>query len=221
MKPDNSLIPKIIHHIVGKPPMPIIEKCLRSWQHLKPKGFEIRLWNDALISDFLLKHHPFSHPAFINARNHGEAADIARYLIVYTFGGYYVDWDIELLNIRKFSALVNKYPKGFMLRDPHNETLASEFFCGVPNDDFLMLLSLDIAYVYSTGKRNNMDTPLFSGPFRMRDCFKLHQKSVMKIIPVKEAFAFDYQEIRNPPKREITQPLIHYWTHSWIEQKEK
>ncbi|MET4083358.1 hypothetical protein ABIB40_003329 [Pedobacter sp. UYP30] len=219
MKPDNSLIPKIIHHIVGQPAIPIIAKCLHSWQALKKQGFEIRIWNDALIADFLLEQHDFAYSAFTNARNHGEAADIARYLIVYSFGGYYVDWDIELLNIKKFRALCNRYPKGFMLCDPHNQTLASEFFCSIPNDDFLMLLSLDIAYVYAAGKRNSMDTPLFSGPFRMRDSFKLHPNTFMKKIPVKEAFAFDYQEIRNPPKREITQPLIHYWTHSWIKKE--
>ncbi len=218
MQTDKVLIPKIIHHIIGQPFDMLIARCLRSWQILKSQGFEIRVWNDDLIKDFLLSHHKFAYEAFANARNHGEAADIARYLIIYTFGGYYVDWDIELLNVNKFKQLIYKYPKGFMLCDPCNDTLASEFFCCVPNDGFLMLLWLDIAFVYETGKRNLMDTPLFSGPFRMRDSLKLHPNTFMEKITVKEAFAYDYREIRNPPPGEITQPLIHYWTHSWIKK---
>lgn len=209
-------VPKIIHQITGKPTTTLIDRCLKSWDKLEGFDFKIRIWNDELIADFLLKEHPFAFPAFINARNHAEAADIARYLIIYSFGGYYVDWDVELLNVPKFISLSKKYPSGYMLCDPINNTLASEFFCAISDDDYLLLLVLDIVFIYNNGQRELMNTPQYSGPYRMRDSLILHPKTRMISIPVKEVFAYNYTEIRNPPQRKITQPLIHYWAHSWM-----
>ena len=164
----------------------------------------------------MLNHHPFAHEAFANARNHAEAADIARYLIIHTYGGYYIDWDIELLDVGKFLALGEKYPVGYKIVDPVNQTLASEYFCSVVNDKFLLNLTMDIVALYKSGKRNLLFTPQYSGPYRMRDSLLVHPETNMISVPVKEVFAYDYTEIRNPPEGIITQPLIHYWVHSWI-----
>lgn len=213
---NESLVPKVVHQIAGKTTTPLIETCLKSWNNLKNKGFEIKIWNDELIASFILEQHEFAYQAFVNARNHAEAADIARYLIIYTFGGYYADWDVEVLDEAKFLALTNQHPTGFMLCDPLNNTLASEFFCAIPEDMYLLLLTMDIVYLYESGMRNTMKTPQYSGPYRMRDSLSLHPKTAMTSIPVKTAFAYDYLEIRNPPAGKITQPLIHYWLHSWI-----
>lgn len=211
-----SNVPKVIHQIVGPGANEFIMRCVNSWKVLEKFGFEIMIWNDSKIADFLYNSHRFSYDAFINARNHAEAGDIARYLIVYTFGGYYVDWDIELLDVDEFYSLSNKYSNGYMLVDPPNATLASEYFCCIKNDPFLMSLSKDIVELYEQGKRDKFATPQFSGPYRMRDSFAKCPDSYMKAIPVKEVFAYDYSEIRNPPKGDITQAMIHYWLHSWL-----
>lgn len=211
-----SKIPKVIHFIIGPNTTPLIDKCVHSWRVLKNSGFEIRIWNDDLIAKFLISYHGFAYDAFCNARNHGEAADIARYLIIHTYGGYYVDWDIELLDVSGFLKLGETYSEGYMIVDPANGTLASEYFCSTPNDKFLINLTSDIVNLYNTGKRNYMFTPQYSGPYRMRDSLLLHKETVMVSVPIKEVFAYDYTEIRNPPDGTITQPLIHYWVHSWI-----
>lgn len=210
------MVPKIIHHITGKPQTPLIEKCLQSWKALQEKHFRIIIWNDELIANFLLENFGFAYEAFINARNHAEAADIARYLIIYKFGGCYVDWDVELLDINKFLLLLSRHTSGFMLKDPTNGTLASEFFCATAGDEYLLLLTMDIAYLYKTERRNTQETPQYSGPYRMRESLLLHPKTNMNTIPVKEVFAYDYSEITDRPKGAVIQPLIHYWVHSWI-----
>jgi mannosyltransferase OCH1-like enzyme len=211
-----SRVPKVIHQIIGLRTIPLIDRCIKSWKILESMGFTIKTWNDGLIAEFLLESHPFAHAAFVNARNHAEAADIARYLIIYTFGGYFVDWDIELLDCEKFLTISDQNPDGYMLVDESNGTLASEYFCSKKNDKFLLNLTKDIVTLYLNGRRSFLQTPQYSGPFRMRDSLITHPETFMACIPVKEVFAYDYSEIRNPPLDEITQPLIHYWAHSWI-----
>lgn len=211
-----SSIPPIIHQIVGLNTTPLIKKCLESWHQLEEIGFEIRIWNDSKIESFILSNHKFALEAFVSARNYAEAADIARYLIIHTYGGYYTDWDVELLDKDKFLKLSLKYNRGYMLCDPNNNSLASEFFCAEEKDLFLLELTKDIVQIYENNERDKLVTPEYSGPYRMRDSLLLHPNTVMSSIPIKEVFAYDYLEIRNPPPRLVTQPLIHYWLHSWM-----
>lgn len=214
-----SNTPQIIHQIIGKKATPLILRCTESWKQMLEYGFEIKIWNDTTIEEFLSEVHPFAREAFVNARNHAEAADIARYLIVYTYGGYYVDWDIELLDCRGFLATSDSYENGYMLIDPPNKTLASEYFCSIPGDEYLLKLTEDIVDLYNNGSRETLFTPQYSGPYRMRDSLAKHSKTGMALVPVKEVFAYDYSEIRNPPRGPIKQPLIHYWVHSWLPRK--
>lgn len=208
--------PKIIHQIIGPNVTPLINRCIESWKKLITHGFEIRTWDDEKIAKFISTTHPFAYESFIDARNHAEAADIARYLIVHSFGGYYVDWDVELLDFNGFLTLDQQYPNGYLLVDPLNNTLASEYFCSAPNDEYLMNLTKDITGIYKRGLRDFISTPKYSGPYRMRDSLVKHPQTMMTKVPVKQVFAYDYSEIRNPPVNDITAPLIHYWVHSWI-----
>jgi mannosyltransferase OCH1-like enzyme len=210
------MVPKTIHHIVGPKINPVIEHCLTSWQVIEASGFKIKIWNDKSIENFLNCKYPFMLEAFTNSRNHAEAADIARYLIVHSFGGHYIDWDIQLICCEKYIDICEKNPNGYLIVDPKNGTIASEAFSAKRNEPFLLSLSQDIVGLYNSNLRDGLGTPQYSGPYRMRDSLRMHANSSQNILPVKEVFAYDYSEIREMPEREITQPLIHYWLHSWI-----
>jgi len=211
------MLPKIIHHIVGPNTNAVTDHCLRSWRVLKKKGFKIKIWDDASIEKFLLKKYAFSLPAFINARNHAEAADIARYLIIYHFGGYYLDWDIELLSISKFLELHQDCKKGFLIKDPLNQSIASEAFSAQPGEKYLLGLVENITIIYNNGFRDTMGTPQYSGPFRMREVYYFMKKKTRQtIVEVKDVFLYDYTEIRERPPRDTEVAMIHYWMHSWL-----
>ncbi len=211
------MIPKIIHNIIGPNITPLIKQCLNSWHLLKLHGFEIRIWNDENLAEFIQENYSFAYDAFKNARNHAEAADIARYLIIHLYGGYYADWDVELLNLNTFTELSERNPDGYLLRDPPNGTLASEYFCACTADPFLLNLVKDIVELYNNNQRKTMETPQYSGPYRMRDSLIKHPQTKMSLIDVKDAFVYDYSEIRNPSFITTDRPLIHYWVHSWID----
>ncbi|HVI43847.1 MAG TPA: glycosyltransferase [Chitinophaga sp.] len=211
------MVEKIIHQIVGPRQTRLVAHCLRSWHILAGREFSIRIWNDNTINSFIAEHFPFALPALLHARNHGEASDIARYLIIHHFGGYYMDWDIELLDADAFEQLGSAAPEGFLVTDPFNDTLASECFAAVTGEAYLLSLAKDIVDLYNSGLRDNYKTPQYSGPYRMKDSFQLHNNSSQRLIPVNDVFVYNYREIRAMPKRTATQPLIHYWAHSWLQ----
>jgi len=88
---DQLRIPKVIHHIWLGSPLP--EKCriLReTWMKNHP-DWQFILWTDADIEHFGLENKAL----YDASTNWGEKSDIARYEIVYKYGGLYVDTDYE------------------------------------------------------------------------------------------------------------------------------
>lgn len=216
IEPLSTQVPKHIHLITGPKANAAIKRCMNSWQQLESHGYEIKIWTDDSIALFLQRNYPFACDAFIHARNHAEAADIARYLIIHAHGGYYMDWDVELLCVEGFLKICHDHVKGYLVIDPANNTLASEVFAASRHEPYLLSLVKDIVMLYEQQLRDAMFTPQYSGPYRMRDSLEKHANSSQALIPVKEIFAYDYSEIRTMPERPITQPLIHYWVHSWM-----
>jgi len=211
------MIPEILHQIIGREPNEIVERCLKSWEVLKQVDFEIVKWNDELLETFIEEHYHFALECFINARNYAERADIARYLLIHYFGGHYIDWDVQLLDPNLFLQICEENKNGYLIIDPLNNTLASEVFSARPKNKFLIHIVEDIAKLYSTGRREELTTPYYSGPYRMRDSLEKHGHTLQSIIPVNAMFAYDYSEIRTFPEKPIHQPMIHYWLHGWIQ----
>jgi inositol phosphorylceramide mannosyltransferase catalytic subunit len=86
-------IPKRIHQIWIGSPLPAKYKLLqRTWRENHP-DWEYILWTDADIEALNLTNKA----AYDAAKNYGEKSDIARYEILYRFGGLYVDTDFECL----------------------------------------------------------------------------------------------------------------------------
>jgi len=210
------MVDKIVHQIVGPKRNVLIDKCLDSWNTLKEFDYEIFVWTDDSIATFLKDFYPFALNAFCQARNHGEAADISRYLLVYHFGGIYVDWDIELLDRKLFLDIIHLNTEGYLIIDPVNSTLASECFSAPKGEEYLLSLVKDIVELHNNNLRDTMNTPAYSGPYRMRDSLQKHQNSRQTLIPVKDIFLYDFWEIRRKEKKEIIRPLIHYWLHTWM-----
>lgn len=89
-------IPKIIHQIwVGPKPLP--ESCKRwseTWKEKHPE-WEYRLWDNEAAERFLprMRNADYYRQAIVPAMK----ADILRLEILYEYGGFYVDMDMECL----------------------------------------------------------------------------------------------------------------------------
>lgn len=101
----NSTIPKLIHHIwiQGESQIPEQERRnIENIQRLNP-GWQLKIWDDDSIRDLILQRQPFLLDVYDNVNAIDESkfkihpyatkSDIARWVIVYEFGGCYMDAD--------------------------------------------------------------------------------------------------------------------------------
>lgn len=88
---EEKRIPRIIHQIwLGPLPFPFVEFS-QKLRELHPQ-WEYRLWRD---EDLLEIVDESFHERLKAAKNFGEKSDVARYEILFRFGGVYVDVDFE------------------------------------------------------------------------------------------------------------------------------
>lgn len=86
-------IPKIIHQIwLGSQFPEQFKSFQQSWIKYHP-DWEYTLWTDKDVEAFGLENRKL----YDNATNYGERSDIARYEILYRYGGLYVDTDFQCL----------------------------------------------------------------------------------------------------------------------------
>jgi hypothetical protein len=98
------MIPKIIHYCwFGKGKMPDLAKiCIDSWKLHLP-DYELRLWDE---DTFDITSVAYVKEAY-EARKFAFVTDYVRLFAIYTFGGVYMDTDVEVLkNLDDFL----KYP---------------------------------------------------------------------------------------------------------------
>ncbi|MFV0396697.1 MAG: glycosyltransferase family 32 protein [Bacteroidales bacterium] len=91
-------IPQIIHQIYEDPegPSELLRTVAESWKEQNP-NWEYRFWNKATIDSFLESEFPEFEPIYRAYPYNVQRWDAIRYLILYRYGGLYVDMDYECL----------------------------------------------------------------------------------------------------------------------------
>ena len=91
---DMEYIPKKIHYCwFGKAPLPqSVRKCIESWKRYCP-DYEIIQWDE---SNYDYTKNQYMLDAY-NAKKFAFASDYARLDIIYTYGGIYLDTDVEVI----------------------------------------------------------------------------------------------------------------------------
>lgn len=97
------MIPKIIHYCwLSDDPIPNkLQSCIDSWHKFLP-DYEFVLWDR---NRFDVDKIPWTKQAF-ESKKYAFAADYIRLYAVYTYGGIYMDMDVEV--IRPFDPLLSK-----------------------------------------------------------------------------------------------------------------
>lgn len=94
MSENETVIPKIIHYCwLSNNPIPEdLKKCMDSWKEKLP-DYEFMLWN---FDRFDKNSSVWVQQAF-DSKKYAFAADYIRLFVVYSYGGIYLDMDIEVL----------------------------------------------------------------------------------------------------------------------------
>jgi hypothetical protein len=212
------------------------QECLHSWHRLTAYQFEIASWTDLNVKEYL-RNCPIAEakPLYERARNHGEASDILRMAIAYSYGGLYVDWDVLLMDPDKFLTVLGDFSGSdcILIRDRH--TTEPHFSRVYDNSLFYMKkghrLALDflreIERNYS--KSPAPSTSYLTGPLALTSFLDSHpeDENACRMVEMRDIYAFDYEEVigqtKDQTRREVLKhhwevgrpPAIHFWTHSW------
>lgn len=108
------MIPKIIHYcwFGGKPEPEDVTKCINSWKKFMPE-YKIIRWDE---SNYNIHKCQYMSDAY-KEKKWAFVSDFCRLDVVYTYGGIYLDTDVEVL--KSFDPLLQeKMFCGFESRDP-------------------------------------------------------------------------------------------------------
>lgn len=90
-------IPKIIHQTWKTKRLPtLFQKSQRSWKSKNP-NWEYRFYSDKDCLDFVKKHFPQYLSLYQSLCSGVQRSDVFRYLVLYHYGGLYVDMDTTCL----------------------------------------------------------------------------------------------------------------------------
>lgn len=199
----NLLIPRIFHRIwFGNAPMPReFEEYAKTWERLHP-DWEMRLWTeDNLIPLINQKYFELSDSVV-------RKADIARYEIIYRFGGIYIDCDFEC--IKNIEPLIEGLTTLFAKEDEHYISIS--ILGGIPHHESFAELIMgipDSIESHPNAKINHQTGPVYATK-------KLNGRSDIHIFPSKYFYPYHYTEAHCPEERLKEAYAIHHWAGSWL-----
>ncbi|KAJ3184950.1 hypothetical protein HDU87_002516 [Geranomyces variabilis] len=129
------VVPPILHQIVlgmTGPTPPKWTEAANACTAIHPH-WTVMVWNDAAAEEFIKVEHSWFYDTWINYRYNIQKADSLRYLVLYTYGGTYLDMDLQCLRpldpFRKFEFLANAaHPvgvsNGFIMTAPKSKFMA-------------------------------------------------------------------------------------------------
>jgi hypothetical protein len=226
-----------IHQItLGKTVPPFNRECLDSWRKLEDRGADVVSWTDRSVKDYLVKCPVVeAKTLYERARNYGEASDILRMAITYSYGGLYVDWDVLLIDPDKFLALMGDFESSNCILIQDRYTKEPNFSCTHDNSLFYMrkgnALALDFLSEMEQNYSKNPvpNTPYLTGPLALTRFLDSHPhyRDDCRMVDTLDIYEFDYEDVIGRTKDQTERallkdywkpggaPAIHFWTHTW------
>jgi mannosyltransferase OCH1-like enzyme len=130
-------IPRIIHQLWKDEDVPPRWRGAVASVKRYHKGWEYRLWTDALVDEHVRVNHPKFYPVFAGMNRHIMRVDVFRYVLMHDFGGLYCDLDYEFVRPYDYgdAGVVLSLEYDEQYGDDVNQ-LANYVFASVPRHDF-------------------------------------------------------------------------------------
>jgi Glycosyltransferase sugar-binding region containing DXD motif len=230
----------LIHQIVlGHGIPPLNQECLDSWRQLADRAIDVVSWTDQRINDYLTTSAGADlQRLYARARNYGEASDILRMAITHTYGGFYVDWDVLLVDTNGFVALMGDFENSDCVLVQDRYTTEPGISCAYDNSLFYMRRGHPLALEFLHEMERNFaklpipDTPFVTGPLALTHFLETHphHKDSCRMIDTLDLYEFDYADVirqTSETQREALKlrtgshraPAIHFWTHCWTPKR--
>lgn len=208
-------IPKLIHALwIG--PFKEPTEWIQSWRPFCQKfNWKFKLWREKDIDEFKLKNRK----EYDESVSYQQKSDIARYEILFRFGGLWIDCDMVWLgnNLEKVLPLsANMFIGVFESASPSiNKTIfspyiANGFFIAPKNHN---ILKKCIELIPERVKMNSIHTFEKTGPVLLNLCIK----EPIIILPDTYVFPLDFHKIHNVPDLSVFAKSSIIYTYNGFE----
>lgn len=189
-------IPKIIHFVWIDKKSPfenrgIPEKYvlyLKGWK-IKNQNFEIKIWQGGDIYSLIKKHFPQYEKTYKKINKNIIRCDIARFIILYIFGGVYSD--LDFIARKNIGELIEKHDTWATFELPEHggeNNLFNGFLASVPKNSFIKSWFEHLFTTWGPDIKNVLE---FSGPIGFAKFYRenggeLHIGSPCDIFPTND-----------------------------------
>lgn len=233
-----NYIPKIIHQIwssIDRPLPQDFELLSDTWKEHYP-SWEYKRWNDEMMVSFIQEHYPWYWEKYNNFQYNIQRWDVIRYLILYKFGGMYVDFDYESIEPID-NLLLGKSCCFAMEPESHNnfyrkELVFNNAMMACEPEHFFMKRIIENVFsdevVYQRSELRLIPVLKTTGPWKLIDLYEQatpDEKDSIYLIPAKFVTPFDTKQAQRVAQGEISEELedclseayaIHYFFGDWL-----
>lgn len=233
-------IPKIIHQIWSDKQYPLpdyLKGLSETWKEHHPEWKYI-LWDEKDIANFVQKNYPQYWDFYLSLPYDIQRWDAVRYLILYKYGGLYVDIDMEALS--PIDELLDWDKCNFALEPVENilsttprPCFTNAFMGCAPEEPFFdyIIKSVFSQETYEIQeKRYPLVVNATTGLVRLSHLYRLYEeKETIKLIPeyyISPFSMFEARKIVTGQYTDIQEVLfekkiekayaVHYFLGSWI-----
>lgn len=225
------MIPKIIHQIYFDlynrkiDEIPIYSKSIKEIKFHNPK-FKHILWDKNSSAQLIKKELPEYYSFYMNMRYDVQRIDFMRFVVLYVYGGFYVD--LDLINLKSLDDLLDKKFIGYSLKKfipKHNEIIQNDFF-GVVKNFKLFKILMDLCEPNYNIKASNKIYDSWKGRFVLQTTGPRYVSKIFKkILPkYKPETNLIYTKWRNDNWKNYNKNDFYfenYVTGGWFENTSK
>lgn len=226
----------IIHQIYEDPagPSDLLQRIAESWREHNP-SWEYRFWNKAAIDSFLESEFPEFEPIYRAYPHNVQRWDAIRYLILYRYGGLYVDMDYECLEpIEEYlgdsecvmglepQIHANRFNRSFIVGNALMGTVPEHPYFKAVIDDLILHKgrhwSDNRAYQILESTGPFMTTRVYE-QFENKERISLLSDELVAPLATEEVPLLWQSEVPNEIVNRIEKAFaIHYFLGSWLDQ---
>jgi mannosyltransferase OCH1-like enzyme len=181
------MIPKIIHQIYFDlynkkiDDIAVYKKSIEQIKLYNPT-YKHMLWNKKSSADLIKKKLPQYYDFYINMRYDVQRIDFLRFVVLYVYGGFYVD--LDLINLKSLDKLLHQKFVGYSLKKfipKHNELIQNDFF-GAEKKFKLFKILMDLCEPNYNTKASNKIYDSWKGRFVLQTTGPRYVSKIFKKI---------------------------------------
>lgn len=207
----NLVIPSIIHRIwIQGEPLPFpFDKYGESFKTHHPT-FSYVLWDGKMLENIIYQVSDLLYTQYLSSKTYAQKADVGRFVLLYLYGGVYVDTDFEC----KRSIIPLLHDKTFVAGYEDTNTIATGIIASVPGHPILKkmiqeMLSFDVNKPPTETTGPKMFTKV------VLDHSKTTEDKTVCLYPPIIFYPYHYTEKYKKNNTFDDAYAVHHWAASW------